>query len=83
MDVTKLTLEEWLEIGLKAGFTSPPICMMHDGLPTTITEDAEMLDGSDPCIFLMRLYESPEHKEAIEANNSATQWRNPYREQQD
>ena len=82
MDVTELTLEEWLEIGLKAGFTSPPICMMHDGLPTTITEDAEMLDGSDPCVFLMRLYESPEHKEAIEANNSATQWRNPYREQQ-
>ncbi len=57
--------------------------MMHDGLPTTITEDAEMLDGSDPCVFLLRLYESPEHKEAIEANVPATKWRNPYREQQD
>jgi hypothetical protein len=80
MDITKLTLEEWLEIGLQAGFTSPPVCMNHDGFPTTITEDAEMLDGSDPCVFLMRLYESEEHKEAIEANCPATKWRNPYRE---
>jgi hypothetical protein len=83
MDISNLSLEEWLEIGLKAEFVSPPVCMMHDGLPTTITEDAEMLDGSDPCVFLMRLYESPEHKEAIEANVPATKWRNPYREQQD
>lgn len=80
MDIAKLTVEQWLEIGLKAGFTSPPVCFMHDGLPTTITEDAEMLDGSDPCVFLMRLYESSEQKEAIEANNPATKWRNPYSE---
>jgi hypothetical protein len=83
VEISKLTFEQWLEIGLKAGYTSPPVCMLHDGLPTTITEDAEMLDGSDPCIYLMRLYESSEHKEAVEANVPATKWRNPYREYED
>ncbi len=80
MEISKLTLEQWLEIGLKAGYTSPPVCMLHEGLPTSITEDAELLDGTNPCIYLMRLYESSEHKEAVEANVPATKWRNPYRE---
>ena len=80
MEISKLTLEQWLEIGLKAGYTSPPVCMLHEGLPTSITEDAELLDGTNPCIYLMRLYESEEHKEAVEANCPATKWRDPYRE---
>lgn len=80
MDIMKLSLEQWLEIGLRAGYVSPPVCMNHDGYPTTITEDAEMIDGSDPCIFLMRIYENDAHREAVEANCPATQWRNPYRE---
>lgn len=75
----KLSFDQWLEVGLRAGYVSPPVCYMHDGLPTTITEDAELIDGSDPCIFVMRAYESEEHREAIEANCPATQWRNPYR----
>lgn len=83
MEINKLTLEQWLEIGLKAGYTSPPVCMLHEGLPTSITEDAELLDGTNPCIYLMRLYESSEHKEAVEANVPATKWRNPYREYED
>ncbi len=83
MEISKLTLEQWLEIGLKAGYTSPPVCMLHEGLPTSITEDAELLDGTNPCIYLMRLYESSEHKEAVEANVPATKWRNPYREYED
>jgi len=57
--------------------------MLHEGLPTSITEDAELLDGTNPCIYLMRLYESSEHKEAVEANVPATKWRNPYREYED
>jgi hypothetical protein len=83
VEISKLTLEQWLEIGLKAGYTSPPVCMLHEGLPTSITEDAELLDGTNPCIYLMRLYESSEHKEAVEANVPATKWRNPYREYED
>jgi len=83
VEISKLTLEQWLEIGLKAGYTSPPVCMVHEGLPTSITEDAELLDGTNPCIYLMRLYESSEHKEAVEANVPATKWRNPYREYED
>ena len=40
MDVMKLSMEQWLEIGLRAGYVSPPVCMNHDGFPTTITGGA-------------------------------------------
>ena len=44
----------------------------------SITEEAEFEDGSDPCIHMMRCYESQEHKEAIESNYSPATWRNPF-----
>lgn len=46
----------------------------------TITEDAEFMDGSDPCVYVMRCYESDEEREAVEANCSSVLWRNPYYE---
>jgi hypothetical protein len=81
MGKVNMTYDQWLEIGLRAGWVSPPVCASHDGLPTSITEDAEYIDGSDPCMFVMRAYESPEHKEAVEANCFAAVWRNPFRGQ--
>lgn len=44
----------------------------------TITEDAEYMDGSDPCVYVMRCYENTEQREAIEANCPSVIWRNPY-----
>jgi hypothetical protein len=79
VDKVEIFFDEWLEIGMKAGWVSPPVCETHDGTPMSITEEAEYLDGSDPCIFVMRTYESPEHKEAVEANSPAAVWRNPFR----
>lgn len=79
MDIVEITFDQWMEIGLRAGWVSPPVCASHDGIPTSITEDAEYMDGSDPCLFVMRTYESEEHKEAVETNCPAAVWRNPFR----
>lgn len=81
MDIMKLTFDQWLEIGLRSGFTTPPVCSTHDGIPMTITEDAEFMDGSDPCVYVMRCYESNEVREAVEANCGAVVWRNPYHDE--
>jgi len=69
-----LDLDEWLEYGYRNGYCSPPVCYTHDGLPTSIFEDSE-LDGGDPCLHLVRLYEDEEHERAIEANHSPSVWR--------
>jgi hypothetical protein len=78
MDLLKISFDQWLEIGLRAGHCSPPVCSTHDGIPQTITEDAEFMDGSDPCVFVIRPYADKEEKEAVEANSMPAQWRNPY-----
>jgi hypothetical protein len=43
----ELDFDQWLEIGVRSGWVSPPVCYTHDGLPTSVTEDAEFEDGSD------------------------------------
>jgi hypothetical protein len=77
-----LDFDQWLEIGVRSGWVSPPVCYTHDGLPTSVTEDAEFEDGSDPCIHVMRCYESQAHKEAIELNYAPAIWRNNYRDEE-
>ena len=41
MDIMQLDFDQWLEIGVRSGWVSPPVCYTHDGLPTSVTEDAE------------------------------------------
>lgn len=69
----------WLKAGMDNGWISPPVCYTHDGIPMSITEDAEFTDGSDPCIHIIRCYEDRQQKEQIEANSFQTVWRNPFR----
>jgi hypothetical protein len=46
----------------------------------SITEEADFMEGQDPCIHVMRCYESKEMKEAVEANSFAIiEMRNPFR----
>ena len=80
MDVMQLEFTQWLEIGVRNGFVSPPVCYTHDGVPTTLTEDTEFEEGSDPCLHIMRCYESPDQKESVELNFSPAVWRNNYRD---
>jgi len=65
--------EEWLRQGFEAGFCSPPVCSMHDGTPMT-EEEAEDEDD-DPCLHILRLYESPEQKAAVEKFSGPAVWR--------
>lgn len=74
-DKNKMNFDEWLQYGYKQGWCGPPVCEIHDALPTTIFEDEQFADGSDPCIHIVRLYEDPEMKQAVEANHSPSDWR--------
>ena len=69
-----MTYEEWLQAGIDAGFCGPAVCSTHDGVPTTRAEDEEFEEG-DPCVNIIRLYESPEVKAEVEANHSPSVWR--------
>jgi hypothetical protein len=80
VDIMTISFDQWIEIGLRSGWVSPPICESHDGPALTISEEAEFFDGSDPCVFFMRVYHSDEHRQAVEENCPAAVWRNPFRE---
>ena len=66
--------DEWAMYGYQQGFCTPPVCINHDYLPTTATED-EADDGDEPCIFVIRLYDDLATKKAVEANHSPSVWR--------
>lgn len=73
MNVTgkQFTSEEWMEYGWRHGWCSPPVCEVHDGLPMSDEESEE----DEPCLHVIRLYESPEHKAAIESDHAPASWR--------
>jgi len=47
---------DWLEVGMKAGWISKPVCATHDGIPATEAEDNEWMEGFDPCQHIVRLW---------------------------
>jgi hypothetical protein len=69
-----MTFDEWLKFGIENDWVGPSVCYTHDGLPTSEIEDEEWQEN-DPCIHVLRLYESVEAKQAIEANHSPSVWR--------
>lgn len=71
-----MEFEEWLAYGIEKGWTSPAVCSTHDGIPSTHEEDEEFENG-DPCLHILRLYESPEVKAAVEENHAPSVWRKP------
>ena len=75
-----LTFSEWMAFGIKQGWSGPPICYTHDGLPMSNEEDMEFGEGQDPCIHIVRLYEDIDMKQRIENNHSPSTWRNSYTE---
>ncbi len=77
MDLSQITFDAWMELGLLRGFVGPPVCSTHDGIPMTLEEEKWFEDGDDPCIHVIRPYESPEQKKEVEENHSPTTWRNP------
>ena len=69
-----MTFEQWLKLGWDNGWVGPDICATHDGLPTSASEETEFETG-DPCIHIVRLYESTDVKRAVEENHGPSVWR--------
>jgi hypothetical protein len=70
-----MDFEAWLQFGIDNGWAGPPVCETHDGLPMTVEEETAFEAGEDPCIHVMRMYESPEDKAGVEENHSPSSWR--------
>ena len=69
--IAGLDFDAWVRLGYERGWVSPPVCETHDGLPLSEAEAEDM----EPCIHIMRLYESAEHKAAVESEHSPSVWR--------
>jgi hypothetical protein len=59
-----VTFEEWLEVGIEAGYCSYLVCQTHEGLPSTPEEDEEWDAGHDPCVSAVRIYPPSSHRMA-------------------
>lgn len=68
---------DWITIGVSNGWCSPPVCIIHDGYPTTLEEDNEFEQGNDPCIHMIRPYENVQLQKEVEDNFSPSVWRKP------
>lgn len=74
MDWGNISFDVWMETGIRKGWVGAPICYTHDGLPMSEEEEQEFEEG-DPCIHVLRLYDSEETRLKVEANHSPSQWR--------
>ena len=70
-----MEFEEWVRLGLDKGWCGPPVCATHDGVPSSEAEDNEFMDGDDPCLHIVRLYENPDIKHAVESSHAPSVWR--------
>ena len=57
IELDALDLREWIEYGIAQGWVTEPTCYNHDQLPVTVEEAADMEEGGDPCINVMRLWD--------------------------
>lgn len=69
-----MTFDQWLKLGWDNGWVGPDVCSTHDGVPTSASEDTEF-ETDDPCIHVVRLYETADIKRAVEENHSPSVWR--------
>jgi hypothetical protein len=67
--------DQWLEYGYRMGYCSPPVCVQHDGIPTSEAEEVELEDFGEICTHVVRLYEDAAHKAAVEAEGGPAVWR--------
>lgn len=67
--------EAWMMYGFNKGWCGPPVCEIHDGIPTTQGEDEQLQDGEEPCLHIIRLYYDENHRNGVIGNHSPTTWR--------
>lgn len=63
--------EQWVKWGYDQGWIGAPVCLPHDGIPTTEAED----EDPDLCLHIVRLYEDDIQRREVEDNHSPTTWR--------
>lgn len=71
-----MEFEDWLLIGLQAGFCGPAVCSTHDGIPLS-DDEVDEFDEGDPCVHIIRLYADDEQRAAVEAAHPPSVWRRP------
>lgn len=69
--------DKWLRQGIDNGWCGPAVCYTHDGLPTSDAEMDSLDYGDEPCLHIIRLYESEEQRNRVERDHSPSQWRKP------
>ena len=69
-----MDFDAWLKTGYDNGWIGPDVCVTHDGVPMTASEEAESETG-DPCVHVVRLYESTDTKKDVEENHGPSVWR--------
>ena len=47
---------KWLADGAAAGWISLPMCVTHEAFPARDWEDFALINGADPCIFMIRVW---------------------------
>ena len=52
----KEQFEDWLQVGVVAGWISDTGCAMHHGLPMRDWEEYEIDQGNDPCMVVVRVW---------------------------
>lgn len=70
-----LTFEEWANWGWEQGWCSPPVCVTHDGFPTSDEEEEQIMEGDDICVHVIRLYEDSQIASEVVQSNPALSWR--------
>lgn len=61
-----MTFDEWLKYGYTHGWCGHSVCYTHGGAPMSKREAADLDDGIDACIPIVRLYDSIEIRNAAE-----------------
>lgn len=69
------SFHDWVKYGIEHGWCSAPLCMTHDGVGLDEEQEAEMDEGLDPCVSVLRIYVDSEERDKIEARHSPSQWR--------
>jgi hypothetical protein len=78
-----LSFNDWISVGIASGWCGPVVCATHDGTPSSESEDAELIEGMDPCQHIIRVYEDNEMKAAVESYYQPYKWRRDPAEETD
>tara|TARA_R110000796_G_scaffold252474_2_gene386983 strand:+ start:384 stop:674 length:291 start_codon:yes stop_codon:yes gene_type:complete len=74
----EVIFDEWIKTGIEQGFCGPPVCALHDGVPTTLMEDEGLWEGDEHCHHVVRMYTDAKQKAQVEVNHHPSTWRNEW-----